>query len=134
MPILPGSAGEPATDHQTDEVTDSDSSRVTGSQPDEVTESQSPKVTESQPPKEPDSVSHALPKFRRLQRKETLIRYDQLEHLTTLQRGLNRKRRQGEGERITENTLIRVAIDLLISRESALAGSDEDELRRSLGL
>ena len=35
---------------------------------------------------------------------------------------------------ITENTLIRLAIDLLIANVSQLHGSTEGELRRSLGL
>lgn len=46
---------------------------------------------------------------------------------------LNRAR-GGAGERITENTLIRVAISLLLSRASELRGTTEEELRQSLGL
>ena len=46
---------------------------------------------------------------------------------------LNRNR-GGAGERITTNTLIRVAAALLLSRSQDLAGTTEEELRRSLGL
>jgi hypothetical protein len=46
---------------------------------------------------------------------------------------LNRGR-GGQGERITANTLIRVAVAVLLSRSQELAGATEEELRRSLGL
>lgn len=82
----------------------------------------------------PNYGTNTQPKFQRLQRKDTLIWPEQLERLTVLQRALNRKRGRGQGERITENTLIRVALDLLLSRQNELVGTNEDELRRSLGL
>jgi hypothetical protein len=71
------------------------------------------------------------PKWQRLERKELRLRADQLDDLARLRRGLNRQRR-GEGERITENTLIRVAVDLLLARASELRGLTEDELRKSV--
>ena len=40
--------------------------------------------------------------------------------------------RRGGGERITENTLVRVAVDLLLERADALNGGTEAELLRSL--
>jgi hypothetical protein len=58
---------------------------------------------------------------------------DQLGELSVMRRMLNR-RRGGEGERITENTLIRVAVALLLSRSADLTGTTEDGLRKSLGL
>ncbi|MGH3223058.1 MAG: hypothetical protein ACRDPY_30945 [Streptosporangiaceae bacterium] len=51
--------------------------------------------------------------------------------MARLRRGLNRQR-GGEGERITENTLIRVAVDLLLARAGDLRGGTEDELRDSV--
>ena len=36
------------------------------------------------------------------------------------------------GERITENTLIRVAVDWLLSRDEPVGASSEEEIRRSL--
>ena len=71
------------------------------------------------------------PKWKRLERKELRLRADQLDELARLRRGLNRQR-EGEGERITENTLIRVAVDLLLSRTGDLHGTTEDELRQSV--
>ena len=52
------------------------------------------------------------------ERKETPLREDQYGRLTTISRQLN-KHRKGRGERITENTLIRVAIDLLLTRKTS---------------
>jgi hypothetical protein len=74
-----------------------------------------------------------LPKYLRLERKELLIWPDQITSLSVLARVLNRNR-GGAGERITTNTLIRVAAALLLSRAQDLAGTTEEELRRSLGL
>ena len=74
-----------------------------------------------------------LPKYLRLERKELLIWPDQITSLSVLSRRLNRNR-GGAGERITTNTLIRVAAALLLSRSQDLAGTTEEELRRSLGL
>jgi hypothetical protein len=72
-----------------------------------------------------------VPKWQTLERKEVLLRPGQLDELTALRRIVNR-RRNGAGERITENTLIRVAVDLLLASESQLSGTTEDELRESL--
>ena len=72
-------------------------------------------------------------RFDELERKETRVRLDQYEALQSLSRQLNRSRNR-RGERITENTLIRVAIDLLLSRQDELAGTTEAELRASVGL
>ena len=48
-------------------------------------------------------------------------------------RSLNRKG-QGSGERITENTLIRIAVDLLMNQSDELKGTTEEELSASLEL
>lgn len=48
-------------------------------------------------------------------RKECRLRPDQLDALTALARKLNRERK-GKGKRITENTLIRWAVDLLLEQ------------------
>jgi hypothetical protein len=82
----------------------------------------------AQPPASPPG----LPKYLRLERKELLIWPDQVTSLSVLARVLNRNRRS-TGERITINTLIRVAVALLLSRSQDLAGTTEEELRRSLG-
>ena len=67
----------------------------------------------------------------RLERKELRIWADQLDALTKLRGALNQQR-GGEGERITENTLIRVAIDMLLTDAGKLRGTTEDELRQSV--
>ncbi|MFV1361810.1 hypothetical protein ABFV47_32970 [Mycolicibacterium fortuitum] len=72
-------------------------------------------------------------RYDKLERKETRLRPDQYTRLSGISRALNRAR-AGSGERITENTLIRVAIDLLLQRETDLAGDTEAGLRRSIGL
>ncbi|GLC11128.1 hypothetical protein Mkiyose1665_57430 [Mycobacterium kiyosense] len=68
-----------------------------------------------------------------LERKEARLRPDQFNRLSSITRTLNRAR-AGKGERITENTLIRVAIDLLLQRETELDGDTEAALRQSVGL
>ena len=60
-------------------------------------------------------------KFATLSRKETRIRDDQQTGLTALARRLSRAKTTG-GERITENTLIRISIDLLLAQMGRLAG------------
>ena len=68
-----------------------------------------------------------------LERKEARLREGQLGELTSHARRLN-KAKTGRAPRITENTLIRVAIDLLLSRVDELQGNTEAELRKSVGL
>lgn len=72
-----------------------------------------------------------VPKFARLTRKEARVREDQYAALSVLARTLMRRRRIKD-ERITENTLIRVAIDLLLAHQDQLRGATEDELRESV--
>ncbi len=74
-----------------------------------------------------------LPRYLQMERKELRLRVDQADELGRLTRRLNRARAKS-GERITDNTLIRVAIDLLLQRSDRLAGATEDELRKSLTL
>lgn len=71
--------------------------------------------------------------YRSYERKEARLRPDQYARLTEESRRLNRAKETG-GERITENTLIRVAIDLLLERSDQLAGATEEELRNSVTL
>jgi hypothetical protein len=82
----------------------------------------------------PEVPSPQGPKYLQLERKDTLLWPRQVNELTVLRRVLNRRKPKGAGERITENTLIRVAVDLLIANADKMQGSTEDELRRSLGL
>lgn len=73
----------------------------------------------------------AGPRYLQLERKELRLRADQADDLARLTRRLNRARRGG-GERITDNTLIRVAVDLLLQHVRQLAGTTERELRDSV--
>lgn len=74
-----------------------------------------------------------MPPYLRFERKEARLRDDQLTELTLRARRLN-KLKNPDADRITDNTLIRVAVDLLLARADELVGGDEAALRRSLGL
>ncbi|WP_415853243.1 hypothetical protein [Sinomonas sp. G460-2] len=71
--------------------------------------------------------------FADYERKEARLRPDQLDDLGTLARRIQRAKVPG-GARITDNTLIRVAIDLLLANRDRLYGSTEEDLRRSVDL
>ncbi len=71
------------------------------------------------------------PRYLTYQRKEARLSDEQADRLTALTRRLNKARR-GRGERITDNTLIRIAVDQLLTREGDLAGTTEHELSHSL--
>ena len=78
-------------------------------------------------------VVSAHPHYTELVRKELRLHADQADELTVLASKVQRARKE-KGERITDNTLIRVAVDLLLQRQNELVGSTEDELRVALGL
>lgn len=91
------------------------------------------KLTEFVPTELSESEIHRVPKYLTLDRKEARLRPDQVEGLTKLTKALNRKRR-GEGERITDNTLIRIAVDLLLKQADEVTGKTEAEIQQNLGL
>ncbi|WP_341532223.1 hypothetical protein WKK05_41140 (plasmid) [Nostoc sp. UHCC 0302] len=144
------------TDLQSMEVTNSVSLPETSSQTDtaeEITELQTLDVSESvavvqveekgkgvnqvtkpQSLEVTDLQSSEVPKYLKLERKEARLRQDQIDALTDLTRKLNRMKRGKGGERLTDNTLIRVAVDLLLSKASELQGTTEEELKSSLNL
>ena len=78
-------------------------------------------------------VRKSVPPYLRFERKEARLRTDQLTDLTLRARQLNKKKNT-DADRITDNTLIRIAVDLLLSRADELAGGDEATLRNSLGI
>lgn len=83
---------------------------------------------------EADAAASSIPSpplFARLTRKEARVREDQYAALSALARTLMRRRRV-KVARITENTLIRVAIDLLLAHQETLRGATEHELRKSV--
>ncbi|HOY80921.1 MAG TPA: hypothetical protein PLB92_02155 [Rhodoglobus sp.] len=71
------------------------------------------------------------PAYLRFVRKETRLREDQQNQLTLAARRLNRAKAAGT-PRITDNTLIRVAVDLLLSRIDKASGDDEVALLESI--
>ena len=79
-------------------------------------------------------VPPRVPKYLALERKEARLRGDQVDSLASLARRVNRQKPSRGGERITENTLIRVAVDWLLSQEDNVGGSTEEEIRRGLGV
>jgi len=83
------------------------------------------------------SPTGALPRYLQLICKESRLRQDQADQLSREVRRINQGR-QGRhcavGERITDNTLIRVAVDLLLARAEELNGTTEDSLRQSISL
>lgn len=72
-----------------------------------------------------------LPRYLALVRTEARMREDQAADLAALRRRVMAARTSKQ-ERITENTLLRVAIDLLLAHGDELTGNTEDELRRSV--
>jgi len=83
------------------------------------------------------SLNAGLPRYLQLIRKESRLRQDQADQLSREVRRINQSRQSRHGpvgERITDNTLIRVAVDLLLARAAELNGTTEDALRQSVGL
>ncbi|QHC33949.1 hypothetical protein GR129_35140 (plasmid) [Streptomyces sp. HF10] len=67
-----------------------------------------------------------------MERKEARLRADQLSDLADLRRHVN-ARRQDRSEIITDNTLIRVAVDLLLKVYAGrLRGDTEEDLLHSV--
>jgi len=83
-------------------------------------------------PKKDESTTSAMPLFLQLERKEARLREDQIEWLAVHAKRLQRAKGRTGGGRITDNTLIRVAVDLLIAHGDKLAGATEAELRQSV--
>lgn len=79
----------------------------------------------------PTAAPPELPPYLRLVRKETRLREDQQDALTQHARRLTRAKAKG-APRVTDNTLIRVAVDLLLARIEHAAGDDEQAILKSL--
>jgi hypothetical protein len=78
-----------------------------------------------------ESVINKVPKYLTLERKEVRLPSAHIDELTRLVRRLNRQRK-GKDERITENTLIRIAVSLLADFGERIEGNNENELLESL--
>lgn len=91
------------------------------------------KPAKSRTTKTPESQSPAeeKPKYARMERAEARLRPDQVDELAKLRRQVAANR-EDKSERITDNTLIRVALDLLFAHADELTGDTEDDLRASI--
>ena len=78
-----------------------------------------------------DSRSSGVPVYQRMEVLAARLRPDQIAWLKAVPRDLKRKRRK-PGERFTENTLLRVAVDAIRELEDELRGDSEEELRVSV--
>ncbi|MER6257815.1 hypothetical protein ABT224_41510 [Streptomyces sp. NPDC001584] len=73
-----------------------------------------------------------MAKYLTLERKEVRLRASQLSDLAELRRQVSAQRTK-KTEIITDNTLIRIAVDFLLTQGAGrLKGNTEEELRRSL--
>ena len=77
------------------------------------------------------SAPDEMAPYLRLVRKETRLREDQQNQLTQQARRLNRAKLAGAA-RITDNTLIRIAVDLLLAHIDNARGDDEAAILESL--
>ncbi|GAA5216862.1 hypothetical protein [Streptomyces thinghirensis] len=104
-----------------------------GSETDQAADSQpqTPELPDSGSSGVPESRTSDDPKWTTLERKEARLRADQLSSLAELRRHVNSQRME-RSEIITDNTLIRVAVDLLLEHSHRLRGDTEDDLRRSV--
>lgn len=73
----------------------------------------------------------AVPRYQEFIRSEARLRSDQLTGLAELRRRILASR-QDKSERITDNTLIRVAVDALLSQAHMVSGDTEDQIRDSV--
>ena len=80
---------------------------------------------------EPVAGDPVTPAYLRFVRKETRLREEQQNQLTLQARRLNRAKKT-VGARITENSLIRVAVDLFLAQVDRAVGDDEDAIRKSI--
>lgn len=102
-----------------------------GSQPLTVTEIQTSNAPENESTVLTELVTNKVPKYLTLERKEVRLPSAHIDELTRLVRRLNRQRK-GKDERITENTLIRIAVSLLADFGERIEGNNESELLESL--
>lgn len=82
-------------------------------------------------PRRAAATSESATHWSEYDRLEARLREDQVVQLDALVRRLN-KQRSGPGERITKNTLLRVATDLLLAQGDAVTGGTEAEIRASV--
>ncbi|WP_412074611.1 hypothetical protein ACLF6K_00025 [Streptomyces xanthophaeus] len=89
-----------------------------------------PTPTTADPASAATEIPEQQARWATLDRKEARLRRDQLRSLATLRRQVARARQERD-EIITDNTLIRVAIDLLLHHADKLSGDTEEQLLKS---
>lgn len=100
-------------------------------------ETRKPRTMESEKPSSTESVNHGTveprgePRYAQYVRKEARVRDDQAAALVILRKKVAAQRTV-KVEPITDNVLIRLAIDLMLSRADRLRGDTEEELREAL--
>lgn len=90
-------------------------------------EPETPAITEPANPRTPETG----PRYAQYVRKEARVRDDQAAALVVLRKKVAAQR-TAKVEPITDNVLIRLAIDLLLANSGRLRGDTEDELRAAL--
>ncbi len=118
VPVVAAGREEPAETSPAANLAESRSARVSKSRTAEV--------------RETVQAERSEPLYLRLTRKDVRFRDEQLGALHALARRLSKARRGAKGERITDNTLVRVAVDLLLQHADELSGTDEAALLESL--
>lgn len=71
------------------------------------------------------------PRYQTFVRGESRLRADQVTALATLRRKVAAARTD-KTERITDNTMLRLAVDLLLHNAGQIKGDTEEEMRRAL--
>jgi hypothetical protein len=71
------------------------------------------------------------PRYQTFVRSEARLRPEQLGALSALRRTVAASR-QNKAERVTDNTLLRLAVDLLLANADRIKGDTEEEMRRAL--
>ncbi|MFB9594063.1 hypothetical protein [Streptomyces racemochromogenes] len=104
-----------------------------GEQPEPAEDSGTSEVPESVSSEVPNfgSSDDDQPKWKTLERKEVRLRAGQLTDLAELRRRVSAQRTD-KSEIITDNTLIRIAVDLLLLQSGRMKGNTEHELRMSM--
>lgn len=124
-----------AAEPQTPEPPEIQTSRVPESQTPAVRGSGAPVVPESRTPApEPaQGQRRHVPRYLTLSRVEARLREDQIDGLAALRRRVAANRTD-RSERITDNTLIRIAVDWVLQYGDQVRGNTEEEMRRNLRL
>lgn len=71
------------------------------------------------------------PRYKTFERTDARLRPDQVTALGDLRKRVAAARTD-KTERITDNTLLRLAVDLLLKNAAHITGNTEDEMRRAL--